>query len=282
MLARVAGRRTLANPEYFELEIEAPEIARSAEPGQFLYIRTDRRTGRSLLRRAFSIAGTEGGRVAMLIKRVGEGTAALSQTGPRDELDVLGPLGNGYDLSGQADDAILVAGGYGIAPLFFLAARLREKSAARRIWLLGGARTAPHLLWRDRIEAAEWLRGRFATEDGSIGVKGTVVDLAAGVMKEAKGGVRMFACGPMAMLGALRAKWPRVALQVATESQMGCGIGACMGCVIPTRPGSRYGKYARVCMEGPVFPAADIDWAAVAAAGKHKVQGTKHKGRTGR
>ena len=177
-------------------------------------------------------------------------------------MDALGPLGNGYDLSRRTDHAVLVAGGYGVAPLLFLARALHEGKVAEKISLLVGARTEEHLLWRDRISAHPWLDGRFATADGSAGSRGTVIDLLDGLPSAG----RIYACGPMAMLAAVARRRSNTPNQAAVESQMGCGIGACMGCVIPTRPESRYGRYARVCMEGPVFDAKDVDWEAITAS----------------
>ena len=272
---RVAARRVLENPEYFELVLDAPAIAGPAEPGQFVYVRSHPRpVADHLLRRAFTIAGCDNGTVTLLIKRVGALTGILSRSAAGDTIDVLGPLGNGYDVTRKADHAILVAGGYGVAPLLFLARRLFEGKVAGRVSLLVGARSAAHLLWRDRLAEHPWLETRLATEDGSAGTRGTVLDLLAELAPDPSGAVRMYACGPMGMLAAIARRWPGVPVQVAVEGPMGCGIGACMGCVLPTKPESKHGRYARVCMEGPVFDARDVDWDSM---NEYKVQSSKYK-----
>jgi len=265
VLAKVTALRTLSNPEYRELEIEAPVITGASQPGQFVHVKLAGDRG-PLLRRPFSISGVDGATLTLLFKQVGELTVELAGLKPVDSVDVLGPLGHGYDLSfAPVDRAFLVGGGYGVAPLLLLARTLHERGLARDIHLLIGARSARHLLWEDRLAAeSSWLQSGFATDDGSAGRRGTVLDLLAERIREGTGVAHLFGCGPMPMLGAMAARWPDLPYQAAVENQMGCGIGVCMGCVLPVTDGATaYDRYARICCEGPVFDAKRIDWKAL-------------------
>jgi len=265
VVATVRALRVLSNPEYRELDLEAPAITTAALPGQFVHVKLAGDRG-PLLRRPFSISGANGSTLTLLFKQVGELTELLGGLAAGDRVDVLGPLGHGYDLSfTPVDRAYLVGGGYGVAPLLLLAKVLRERKLAREIHLLIGARSAKHLLWEDRLAAeSAWLKSGFATDDGTAGFRGTALALLADRMQGASGSARLFGCGPMGMLGAIAAQWPKVPYQAAVENQMGCGIGVCMGCVLPVTDGATaYGRYARICCEGPVFDARRIDWKAL-------------------
>ncbi len=267
VIARVRAMRTLSNPEYREMDLEAPAVTSAALPGQFVHVRLPAGRG-PLLRRPFSISGADGGVLTLLFKRVGELTGELAGLRAGDEVDVLGPLGHGYDLGfSPVDRAFLVGGGYGVAPLLLLAKVLHARGLAREIHLLVGARSAAHLLWQDRLGAeAAWLKAGWATDDGSAGFKGTVLDLLQERLQAGAGSARLFGCGPMRMLGAMAARWPDLPYQAAVENQMGCGIGVCMGCVLPVNGGATaYDRYARICSEGPVFDGRRIDWKACPA-----------------
>ena len=262
-VARVREVRTLPHPDYCELEAEAPHVARTAAPGQFVHVRIAEDAGGALLRRPFSIAGCEGDVLRLLFKKVGKLTRRLARLAPGDALDILGPLGRGYDLTvPPAAHAVLVAGGYGVAPLLLLARTLRERGLAGRVHFLLGARTADQLLWRDRLAREAWRATRVATDDGSAGRKGTVLGLFEEVRASLTGSIRVYACGPMRMLGALAAGWPDLPLQAAVENQMGCGLGVCVGCVLPVAGATGYDRYVRICCDGPVFDGRLIDWAA--------------------
>ncbi len=262
VIATILERHALANPEYCELELEAESIANRAKPGQFIHIRLADDAG-VLLRRPFSIAATCGAKLTILFKRVGTLTSRLAESRPGDRLDILGPLGNGYRIDpGETSDSILVGGGYGVAPLLHLARHLNAMKTAGGIWLLTGARTKAHVVWQERMEAEKWLNTGLATDDGSAGRRGTVVDLVDEILRKRTGKVNVFACGPMPMLAALVRRFPKQPMQVAVESQMGCGIGACQGCVLPMKGRTGVERYARICSDGPVFYGDTIDWDA--------------------
>jgi dihydroorotate dehydrogenase electron transfer subunit len=259
-LCAVRERRRVG--EYQALTLVAPQIADAARPGQFVHLLAG--PDRSfLLRRPFSIwrvdrPGGSGGTVEVVFDVVGAGTRALAALRPHDVVDALGPLGRAFDPPEAPAGCVLVGGGYGTAPLFFLAAELRARGC--RVDVVIGAATAGRLL--DAM-AAERLGHSLTvtTDDGSAGRRGLVTDplpeLLAGT-----GAERVYACGPMPMLAAVSrvAAAAGVPCQVAVEEQMACGTGICFSCVVPVGPGTPT-RMARSCLEGPVFDGAAIAWA---------------------
>jgi len=224
----------------------APSIAQEAQPGQFVHIRvTD--AVHPILRRPFSICSAGKGTIDVLIKVVGEGTEILSSKKSGDILDIIGPLGRPFRM--EEKPALLVAGGIGVAPLYFLAQKL--KMTGKDILFLYGARTKDDLVLKDEIYSLA-NKSTFVTEDGSIGMKGIVTSfLDADILK----GCAIYACGPDAMLSAVQKKLRALGktAQFSLENHMGCGVGACQGCVVETVNG-----YRRVCIDGPIFMSSDI------------------------
>jgi dihydroorotate dehydrogenase electron transfer subunit len=257
-LCEVLERRRVG--EYQALTLAAPRIAEGARPGQFVHLLAGE--DRSLpLRRPFSIWRVGSGTVEVVFDVVGAGTRALAQLRPRDVVDALGPLGRPFDPPEAPAGCLLVGGGYGAAPLFYLAAELRARGC--RVDLVTGAATAARLL--DPTEAGRLGSSlTVTTDDGTAGRRGLVTDplpeLLAGT-----GAERVYACGPMPMLAAVSrvAAAAGVACQVAVEEQMACGTGICFSCVLPVGPGGGSGetRMARSCLEGPVFDGAAIAWA---------------------
>jgi dihydroorotate dehydrogenase electron transfer subunit len=205
------------------------------DPGQFYMLTAAERWGggedeRPFLPRAFSVMRAHDGELDFLLEDVGPGTARLSELDAGDELHLLGPLGNGFAPPGDGRRPVLVGGGVGIAPLV--------------IWheALGGAETL--LGFRDaaHAEGAVLLPGaQVATDDGSVGHHGLVTDLL-----HVDPSIEIYACGPPPMLDAIAGLG--VPAQLAMESGMACGFGACFGCVVPTADG-----YVRLCVDGPVI-----------------------------
>lgn len=251
------------------LVMHAPELAVIANPGQFMHVLC----GSSydpLLRRPLSIyyAEPETGKLAVLYEIRGRGTALLAEKKPGDTVDIIGPLGNGFKLPDTADyRAILVGGGIGSPPLYFLAVRMGAPAALEQMEFHIGARTyGKHVCLDDfrRLCDGHVSSERLcvATDDGSYGHHGFVTDTLRNCLSlRSEPMPLIYACGPIPMLKAVAgiAKDHGAKCQVSLEAKMACGVGACMGCVIKVRDGDG-SKYVRVCHEGPVFDAAEVIW----------------------
>jgi dihydroorotate dehydrogenase electron transfer subunit len=241
-------------PNIYLLGLQAPEIASKAEPGQFVMVRTGEDHD-PLLRRPLAIHRvsplSRASQVSLLFSVVGRGTEWLARRAAGDTIDVLGPLGRGFDV--RADDLLLVAGGIGIAPLVALADA--ALAAGARVTLILGAPTRDDLYPTELLPSQVKLH--LATEDGSAGEKGMATDLLADL---ASGFDQVFACGPLAMYQAMSShnSLKGKSVQVSLETRMGCGFGVCLGCAIETKQGMKL-----VCRDGPVFELEDIVWAAV-------------------
>jgi dihydroorotate dehydrogenase electron transfer subunit len=247
---------------YQSLTLVAPGIAEAARPGQFIHILAGE--DRSFpLRRPFSIHRVEPpgkalGTVEVVFDVVGAGTLALSRLRPHDVVDTLGPLGRPFDPPEEPAGCLLVGGGYGTAPLFFLATELRARRC--RVDFVVGAATAARLL--DAMEAKRLGHSlTVTTDDGSAGRRGLVTDPLPDLLARTAA-ARVYACGPMPMLAAVSrvAAAAGVPCQVAVEEQMACGTGICFSCVLPVTGGEET-RMARSCLEGPVFDGAAIAWA---------------------
>ena len=253
----------LSNEEVAEahylLRCECAEIAQHARPGQFVHVMISQDTG-MLLRRPFTIYTIEGHEITMLYQIIGEGTKRLSQMSKGAQLQVLGPLGNTFDLTPKPEPAILVGGGAGIASLMLLAVALRQEDI-QTIGLVGAQHRARLLSVAD-LESIG-IAVHIATDDGSIGHHGYITDVLTDLLSETDWHrPTIFACGPHGMLSAVAkiAHGFEVSTQIAMENRMGCAMGVCLGCVCPVRIDTNRVEYQRVCTEGPVFNAADIAW----------------------
>ncbi|MBR1921495.1 MAG: dihydroorotate dehydrogenase electron transfer subunit [Kiritimatiellae bacterium] len=255
---RVVEHRELGSG-YRHIVLSAPAIAEAAAPGQFVHVRVPALEA-SALRRPFSIFNAEDGRIELIYKTVGRGTAALRAVAPGDDIEMLGPLGHGFPTK-CAGEALLVGGGYGVAPLYFLARRLLAADEGRpSVMLFVGGRTAADLLAVDRFKALGRVEIRLATNDGSAGVKGLVTDPLDDELIRLRGAgaeFELFACGPDPMLKAvaLRATGTGAKGWISMDRHMVCGVGACYACIQKTVRGN-----SRCCIEGPVFAAADLVW----------------------
>jgi dihydroorotate dehydrogenase electron transfer subunit len=228
--------------------LEAPDIASTASPGQFVMVRCGDELS---LRRPLSIHKCEGDKIALLLQVVGKGTDWLSQRQAGSKLDLLGPLGNGYTILDTSPHLLLLSGGIGIAPLCFLAQEaVRQKQP---VTLLLGASTAARLYPKDLLPTGIELIT--ATEDGSTGKKGLLTEILPEVTT-ATG--QIFACGPSAMYPAIARHQHSLkanSVQISLEMRMGCGLGVCYGCTVKTKNGLR-----QVCRDGPVFNLDDVLW----------------------
>ena len=215
-------------------------------------------------RRAYSVADADpaSGEVEFLVRTIGPGTAALEDLAEGSPASLLGPLGNGFSVTGLDPGArvAVVAGGIGAAP-FPLLFRAFGKKGIRGDLYLGG-RNAAELDFRARFDGVGAAETVLATDDGSLGAKGFVTDaFARGAAAASPSYARVYSCGPMPMFAALARVVERAGIpaEFSTEAAMGCGFGACLGCVIPAT-----GKPFLVsCVEGPILPPDRIAWEKV-------------------
>jgi dihydroorotate dehydrogenase electron transfer subunit len=238
--------------DFFELRFAWPVSLPSPLPGQFVTIRVSLSTV-PLLRRPFAISSyeRESGSAAIIYQKRGTATELLTAKAPGDPLDLIGPLGSSFTLPPTGARCIILAGGIGLGPMLFLGRSLRPP-----VKFIFGCRTRAHL---PQESAFTPLTPIICTDDGSSGFKGTAIDYLRTLSLDGNEPAALFGCGPTPMLKALHdfsleRGWP---CQVSIEQVMACGVGACMGCVVPVvgPPG-----YARVCTEGPVFASKDLLW----------------------
>ena len=246
---------------YYAMTVVAPGIAARFKPGQFVALAVGGPVTSMLLRRTFSIHDVRpdhGGTVEFVFAATGAGTRWLAERRARDLLDITGPLGRPFPVPRDPVSCLLVGGGYGSAPLFSLANRLRERRCS--VDFLLGAATG------DRVFGALTARriGRTATittEDGSLGARGVVTDMMGQIIHEARTDV-IYACGPMPMLRQVTSLARRydIPVQVAVEELMACGVGVCMTCVLPVTGSDGITRMVRSCVDGPVFRGEQVRW----------------------
>jgi dihydroorotate dehydrogenase electron transfer subunit len=222
-------------------------------PGQFYMVGAGRGYD-PLLKRAFSLFRRIPEGLQLLYRVRGKGTALLSSMREGEVLEIIGPLGNSYPLPREDQIPVVIGGGIGIASVFSLAERLSDSC---------------HVFYGARMEDELFLAGELGgiyenlvlcTDDGSCGIKGTVLDVLRDFMVRRSGGEKapvVYACGPVPMLRGIAETAVSLGVQgyISLEENMACGLGACLGCVVKTKSG-----YKRVCKEGPVFDAAEIVW----------------------
>jgi dihydroorotate dehydrogenase electron transfer subunit len=239
-------------------------LASSAMPGQFLMLRVGSNSKDPLLRRPFSIHEmSDGNRLTILYKIVGRGTSLFSMLKEDDSISLIGPLGNGFSLPRPEERAILVAGGMGIAPLFFLAQAL-SRAQKRHMRMLLGFPTSQEVVLADQLKDLG-VNLTLATEDGSLGFRGLVTDLFdQAIDQESEVKPIIYACGPRLMIKKIVNKAMMFNLKcfVSMEGFMACGLGICLGCAIKAAQGKEKG-YFYVCRDGPVFSAEMIDWEVI-------------------
>ncbi|MGN0029956.1 MAG: dihydroorotate dehydrogenase electron transfer subunit [Marinilabiliaceae bacterium] len=240
--------------DFFEMTINADKDGVEIRPGQFVEIKVNGADG-VLLRRPISIHDydSQSKTMSLLVHIVGNGTRQLAMLREDDKLDVVFPLGNGFDLAAAGARPLLVGGGVGVAPLFLLAKELK-KCGADPVFLLG-AKTASGLIKRGDYEGV--CRVDIATEDGSEGIKGFVTNHPDLASEQIKGFTSILQCGPTPMMKAVAAKAKEAGVEcfASLENMMACGFGVCLCCVTDTVNGMK-----RVCADGPVFNVNDLKW----------------------
>jgi dihydroorotate dehydrogenase electron transfer subunit len=259
-------RNERLSADYNVLFLEAPAIAATSLPGQFVMIRTAAGSD-PLLRRPFSVfeilrdgAGSVSG-LSVLCKRVGPGTARLYDAAAGDRLPVLGPLGRPFTLVSPPAQGWMVAGGVGLAPFATLAESLLAAGVTPRLFY--GGRTHADLFYLDWF-ASRGVTLDLATEDGSLGAHGRVTAPLDDALRARDAGVpvTLYACGPEPMLKAVAglANAHGCPSQVSTERIMGCGLGGCYSCVVRVRDEEGTPRYVRSCLNGPVFNGEALVW----------------------
>lgn len=254
--AKVISQEMIA-PQIFSMWISTC-MAKEAIPGQFVSVYTKNES--KLLPRPISIceADAKSQRLRIVYRVAGDGTKEFSSYKENDEIDILGPLGNGYDLSKEElkltpdKRALLIGGGIGVPPMLELAKRLPSK-----VTIVAGYRSKEDLfLTKELSECGELI---IASDDGSVGVKGTVIDAIN------ENGVKadvIFACGPKPMLRGVKELSEKMGVPayISMEERMACGVGACLGCVCQSTEVDEHSKVKnkRICVDGPVFLASEV------------------------
>ena len=231
------------------LKIHSPEIASVIQPGQFLNIRVSD-DSYPLLRRPFSVCDVEGEHIYIMFNILGEGTRILARKKTGDSLDILGPLGVGFNLIDDYETAVIVAGGLGAAPFPYLTRSIKNE---KKIMTFIGGKTKPDVITYGMQNY------KTSSDDGSTGFKGTVVDLLESQLEQLRNEkIKVFGCGPSSMLKSLKNFCVEndFNCEVSTECAMACGFGICQGC--PIESTSNPDKYLLVCKDGPVFNIKDV------------------------
>ena len=239
------------NADYFVLTLGSQKPLPEIHPGQFAEVKVEN-NAQVFLRRPISIhdVNYENNQLQLLVRIVGEGTKTLANLKKGDLLNLVYPLGNTFN-TGNIKSALLIGGGCGIAPMLYLARKLKDLKIKATI-LIGG-RTADDILEAEKFEAFGNIC--IATDDGSAGEKGFLTNHS--IMKKLSDFDRIFTCGPEPMMKAVArlAKASNIDCEVSLENMMACGIGACLCCVTETKSGNKC-----VCTEGPVFNINSLTW----------------------
>jgi dihydroorotate dehydrogenase electron transfer subunit len=246
--------------KFFKLALSSAAVAKAAEPGNFVHVRVSQ-DDYPLLRRAFSIHHVDKSknRFEILFKVVGKGTEMLSKKHPGDNLDVMGPIGNNFSLPQKNSVIMLVAGGMGIAPLWFLLTRLPKKLQTGKVVFFLGARSKKELVYIDKLKKTG-VELIVATDNGSAGEKGLVTEIFLKEMAKRDidpRGLTVYSCGPQMMLARMAQIAGKLdfSCQVSLENHMACGVGVCWGCAVKHKDGT----YKRICADGPVFDARELN-----------------------
>ena len=230
-----------------EMVLKNTYVSQNAVPGQFLHINVPGHT----LRRPISIADVdrETETITILFKIIGTGTKQLSIYQPGMMINALGPSGNGFTLENEAPSStvLLIGGGIGVPPLYYLGKTLAEQNV--NIISVLGFQTAVNVFYEQAFK--QFGETYIVTNDGTYGETGFVTD----VLDKISDFDYYYSCGPLPMLQAIKGKLSLKPGSISLEERMGCGIGACMACVIPT---DDTGGYKKICKDGPVFAAQEV------------------------
>lgn len=251
--------------DFYKIRIESSYLGKFIKPGQFIEVRCSDSIN-TFLRRPFSAHRILKGGIEILYEIIGKGTEELSQRKAGEALDVIGPLGSGFNIERTAYSAqrtaILVAGGMGVAPLVALAEAIVHRTSyivhREKVYVFIGAKRDGHILCEQEFKSLG-CEVMVVTEDGSQGEKGLVTDLLKSLRStNDERRTTIYACGPNEMLKEVAriAQARRIHCQVSLEERMACGVGACLGCPVKVRGG----EYKMVCKDGPIFDSEEIAW----------------------
>lgn len=244
-------------PGYYKLSLKTPPFLLQADPGQFINIRIGDSFS-PLLRRPFSISKLTPKGIEIIYKVVGKGTRILSSIKKGDYLDIIGPLGKGFTIENKVKEHLLVGGGIGVAPLIFLFQRIIKVKNSPFILVFLGFKKAEEIICREEFKGKN-ITLNIATNDGSYGYKGMVSWMVKDYIEKLNSpkNIALYACGPVEMLKSIArlALNQGITCQLLLEEIIGCGIGACRGCVVEGKTG-----YLRICKEGPAFYVDEIIW----------------------
>ncbi len=234
----------------WDMELYCPKAAAEAVPGQFVDIKAEGFT----LRRPISICGIDKdkGTLRIVFEERGKGTAQIARVNVGECLDIIAPLGHGFELLDKSSKAVMIGGGIGTPPMLPLAQHYGENASV----IFGFRNSRAVILKDDVIKAGAELI--LCTDDGSEGRKGFVTDALADLLSQSKPDI-IYACGPMIMLKriAQAAKDNGIRCQISLEERMACGVGACLGCACVTKQDGEK-VYRHVCKNGPVFEAEEV------------------------
>ncbi|WP_137789718.1 dihydroorotate dehydrogenase electron transfer subunit [Bacillus sp. E(2018)] len=236
----------------FEMKLTGPGVGSITTPGQFLHVSVGNQSSK-LLRRPLSICDVDLAReeVTLLYRAQGEGTKQLSLKSAGDVVDVLGPLGNGFEIAENDHNkkALLIGGGIGVPPLYYLGKHLKKKGI--EVTFILGYQSIEDSFYIEKFnEIGETI---VTTVDGSLGIKGFVTDAMMNVMNDEP---VIYSVGPAIMLKAVEERAGGLQGYLSLEERMGCGIGACFACVCPTE--TRESGYVKICSDGPVFKMGEV------------------------
>ncbi|HET7658510.1 MAG TPA: dihydroorotate dehydrogenase electron transfer subunit [Bacillales bacterium] len=250
---RVSGQKEIAEKIY-ELRLRGDVVRDMTDPGQFVHLRADGGFD-TLLRRPISIADVDldNEELTIVYRAGGNGTNNLALKKEGDLIDLLGPLGNGFpiDKVQKGGKALLVGGGIGVPPLYYLSKQLTAIGV--RVQHVNGFSSDKEVFYEDRFAA---LGDTFITTvDGSYGEKGFVTDAISTHQLDFD---VLYACGPTAMLRALEQRFKGREAYLSLEQRMGCAVGACLACVCHVQGDETGTEYRKVCEDGPVFPIGEV------------------------
>ena len=241
--------------DYYYMKIKAPEICNTGNPGQFVHVKLSQNNSINdpLLRRPFSFhdINKNTGNFSLVYEIVGKGTKLLTEFEAGDNINILGPLGQGFNLNFKSSQILIIGGGMGIVPLYYLTKKLEENND---ITVILGGNSETNINYFIQTFNKLNVNTKIATMDGSRGFEGNVIDLWNNFKNKSEFDF-IYSCGPTPMLNAVQrqAQTLNISGQVSLEERMGCGFGVCLSCVCQTTAGNQ-----RVCKEGPVFSLDEV------------------------